>query len=172
MSDPVNAALLILRVGLGIVFLLHGVKHARGRHKTSNWFAAIGFRKAELQWFNSTATEIGAGMLLVLGLLTSFAAAGVVGIMAVAFWTVHRSAGFFITNFMKEGIDVEGWEYVFTLAFAAVAVSVAGPGEWSLDEALDVARLFDGWVGLLLAGGGLAAAAGLLAAFWRPPRSR
>ena len=101
------------------------------------------YLKAPLQWLVMTLTEIVAGVLLIAGLLNSLAAAAVVGTMVVAFWTVHRSAGFFITAFMKEGIDVEGWEYVFTLAFAASALAIAGPGDWSLDYHLEIDHVLD-----------------------------
>jgi putative oxidoreductase len=163
-----DTGMLVLRLGLGAVFLAHGVKHAMGREKTSAWFASIGFKRAEFQWFMSTATEIGVGVLLILGLLTSLAAAGVIGVMTVAFWTVHRPAGFFITAFMRDGVDVEGWEYVFTLSFASLALAIAGPGDVSLDASLDIAENLDGWVGLLLGAGGVAAAFGQVATFWRP----
>ncbi len=167
-DDAFNLAMLILRVGLGVVFLAHGIKHARGREKTTNWFAWLGFRQAPLQWLMSTATEIGAGLLLILGLLNSLAAAGVVGIMAVAFWTVHRPAGFFITAFMKEGIDVEGWEYVFTLAFTASALAIAGPGDWSLDYQIGIDHTLDAWGGVIFVVGAVALSALQLATFWRP----
>jgi putative oxidoreductase len=173
MPDTIDAALLIIRVLLGVVFLAHGVKHALGRIKTTNWFASLGFRQAGLQWFASTATEIGVGFLLVVGLLTSFAAAGVIGIMFVAFWTVHRSAGFFITSFMKDGIEIEGYEYVMTLAVVALAIAVGGPGDWSIDaqiliDGTSLAALLDGGVGAVIAAAGLLAGAGLLGVFWRP----
>jgi putative oxidoreductase len=144
-----------------------------GRVKTTNWFASLGFNQAGLQWFASTATEIGVGVLLIAGLLTSFAAAGVIGIMFVAFWTVHRSAGFFITSFMKEGTDVEGYEYVMTLALIALAIAVGGPGDWSIDEQIlvdgaSLAAQLDGAVGAAIAAIGLLAGVGLLTVFWRP----
>jgi len=167
-DDAFNLAMLILRMGLGIVFLAHGIKHARGREKTTNWFAWLGFKQAPLQWLLSTATEIGVGLLLIIGLLTGPAAAGAVGIMAVAFWTVHRPAGFFITAFMKKGIDVEGWEYVFTLAFTASALAIAGPGEWSLDNVLEIDHALDAWWGVVFVAGSLVISALQLATFWRP----
>ena len=43
-DDAFNLAMLILRVGLGVVFLAHGIKHARGREKTTNWFAWLGLQ--------------------------------------------------------------------------------------------------------------------------------
>ncbi len=175
MPDTINAALLVLRLGLGAVFLAHGVKHARGRTKTANWFGSIGFRSPDLQWLVSTATEIGVGILLIVGLLTGPAAAGVIGIMTVAYWTVHRSAGFFITAFMKDDVDVEGYEYVAILVVIAIALALAGPGEFSLDHAIDLsgvtlAEYFDGRAGLALALGGGALAALQLLVFWRPEK--
>lgn len=173
MPDTINTALLIVRIGLGVVFLAHGVKHARGRAKTSKWFASIGFKRPDLQWFASTATEIGVGVLLIIGLLTGLAAAGVIGVMAVAYWTVHRPAGFFITSFMKEGVEIEGYEYVATLGVMALALAVSGPGEFALDHAIEfsgvtLAEYFDGRVGALLAVGAVVLAALQLATFWRP----
>lgn len=172
-SDPVSVALLLVRLIIGGVFLAHGIKHARGRQKTTNWFASLGFKAPGLQWFLSTATEIGAGLLIVLGLLTGPAALAIIATMVVAYWVNHRAAGFFITAFMKDGIDVEGYEYVLTLAVGAAALAVAGPGEFSLDwiielDGVPLAALLDGWIGALLAVGGIAAAAGQLATFWRP----
>ncbi len=167
MGDPVNGGLLVLRLALGAVFVAHGVKHALGREKTTTWLASTGFRRPGLQWFAMTAGEIGFGALVAAGLLTALAAAGVIGTMAVAFWTVHRAAGFFITAFYRH--DVEGWEYVFFISAAALALAVTGPGEWSLDEALGIATTFDGWVGLAIGLGGLVVAAGQLALFWRAP---
>ena len=173
MSDPISVGLLVLRLGLGIVFLAHGVKHARGREKTTGWFGWLGFRAPGFQWFASTATEIAVGALMIVGLLTGFAAAGVIGVMFVAFWTVHRAAGFFITAFMKDGIDVEGYEYVAFLSAAALALAIAGPGEYSVDAAIVIgdetlAAALDGWVGLGLAALGLVVGALLLMVFWRP----
>ena len=177
MPDTINLALLIVRVGLGAVFLAHGVKHAMGRDKTSRWFGSLGFKSPGFQWFASTATEIGVGMLLIAGLLTSVAAAALIAVMVVAFWTVHRSAGFFITSFMKPDVEVEGYEYVLTLAIMALALAVAGPGEWSIDWLIDIdgvtlAEYLDGRIGLLLAAGGVVAAFAQLAIFWRPASTR
>lgn len=163
----------MIRVAIGVVFLAHGIKHLRGREKTTRWFGSLGFRAPGFQWFASTATEIGAGVLLVLGLLTGAATAGVIGVMFVAYWTVHRTAGFFITAFMKDDIDVEGYEYVAVLAVVALGIGIAGPGEFALDAQITVgtstlAMILDGWAGVGLALLGLAGGLMLLAAFWRP----
>ncbi len=176
MPDTVNTALAILRVGLGVVFLAHGIKHARGRARTAGWFGSIGFRRPALQWLVSTVAEVGAGILLIGGLLTGPAASAVIGVMTVAYWTVHRPAGFFITAFMKDDIDVEGYEYVALLAVAALALAVSGPGEFSLDHIIELsgvtlAEYFDGRAGLALAALGVGTAALQLAIFWRPEQA-
>jgi len=68
--------MVVLRVVAGVVMLAHGIRHARGRAKTSRWFASIGFRMPELQWFASTVTEVGVGVLLIVGFGTSLAIGG------------------------------------------------------------------------------------------------
>ena len=163
MFDSVDWAMVVLRGVAGVVMLAHGIKHARGRARTANWFGSIGFRMPELQWFASTATEIGVGVLLIVGLGTSFAAAGLVAVMVVAFWTVHRSAGFWVT-----ARPDEGWEYVLVLASVGLAIAIAGPGAISIDAAMGIEDSLDGWVGAALVAGGVAAAGVQIAVFFRP----
>jgi len=165
MPDTFNVALLILRLAVGAVFLAHGIKHLRNRDKTMDWTESIGFSSPSIQWFFMSFAEIGVGASLLLGLFTSFGAAGLIALMAVAFWTVHRKAGFWIT-----ARPDEGWEYVMILAVAAWALALLGPGEWAIDHALNIADDLDGGVGAILAAGGVAAAAGQLAVFHRSSR--
>ncbi len=154
---------LLLRLALGWVMLAHGIKHARGKAKTSRWFGSIGFKSSTLQWFASTATEIGVGALLIVGLLTTAAVAGVIGIMTVAYVSVHRSVGFWIT-----ARPDEGWEYVMVLALAASALAIGGPGQASIDDLLSISTTLDGWVGAGALVVGVVAAAAQLAVFFRP----
>ena len=163
--EAYDFAQLALRLALGWVMLAHGIKHARGREKTSRWFGSIGFRKPMLQWFASTATEIGVGVLLIAGFLTVAAAAGVIGIMTVAFVSVHRRIGFWIT-----ARPDEGWEYVMVLAVVAAAVAIGGPGRASIDQAIGIATSSSGWVGLGAVVVGVVAATVQLAVFFRPSR--
>jgi putative oxidoreductase len=158
-----DTALLVIRLALGSVMLAHGIRHARGRERTTAWFERIGFRLPPMQWLASTATELGVGVLLVAGALTSLAAAGLIGIATVAFWSVHRYAGFWVT-----ARPDEGWEYVFTLAVVAAALAMLGPGGWSVDATLGIDDLLDGWVGAGLAVAGIVVAAGQVAMFYRP----
>lgn len=166
--EPLDFASLLLRFALGGVMLAHGVKHARGKVKTSRWFGSIGFKYSTMQWFASTATEIGVGLLLIVGFLTTAAVAGVVGIMTVAFFSVHRAVGFWIT-----ARPDEGWEYVMIITVAAAALAIMGPGQASIDDVISVggtalALNLDGWVGLAGAAIGIAAGLLQLAVFFRP----
>ena len=165
-ADAIDLALLLLRLGVGVVFLAHGIRHIFGGGKiagTAGWFGSMGMRMPLLQAWLASLTEIGSGVLLVLGLLTPFAGAGVVGVMAVALIINHLKNGFFI--FYKG----EGYEYVMTLLLCGIALGTIGPGSWSLDDALEINDDLIGTTGLLisLVAGGLGALL-LLALFWRP----
>ena len=165
-AGAVDLALLALRCVVGAVMLAHGVNHVVGGGRiagTARWFESLGMRPGRLHAWLASGTEIGAGVLLVLGLLTPLAAAGVVGVMVVAWITNHLGNGFFI---FRPG---EGWEYVMTLTVVALAIGALGPGSWSLDDALDLEDLA-GREGLALTAVlGIGGAAALLAAFWRRP---
>jgi putative oxidoreductase len=163
-----NMALLIARVALGAVFLAHGINHIYGGGKiegTGRWFDSLGMRPGILHAWMASLVEIGAGGLLVLGLLTPLAGAGVVGVMLVAWITNHRGNGFFI---FRPG---EGWEYVMVLTAMGVVVGTIGPGQWSIDGHVSALQDLWGWpgFGISLGAGGLGAAA-LLAAYWRPEK--
>jgi putative oxidoreductase len=166
MDDGVSAGLLILRVTVGAVMLAHGYNHIFRGGKiagTSRWFASLGMKPGWLHAWLASLTELGAGTMLVLGLLAPLASAGVVGVMLVAWITNHLRNGFFI---FRPG---EGWEYVMTLFMCGLTIGALGAGRFSLDHALDIAST--GWSGLAIAAGaGGGGAALLLAVFWRPPR--
>lgn len=165
-AGSVDLALLIFRVALGAVFLAHGINHIFGGGKiagTARWFESLGMRPGILHAWTASITEVGAGALLVLGLVTPVAAAGVVGVMLVAWITNHLKNGFFI---FRPG---EGWEYVMVLTVMGVVIGTVGPGDWSVDGHVHALTELWGWPGFAIAlGAGALGAAGLLATFWRP----
>jgi putative oxidoreductase len=165
-QSAADLALLVLRLTVGAVFLAHGINHIFGGGKiagTGRWFESLGMRPGWVHAWTASLTEVGAGALLVLGLLTPVAAAGVVGVMLVAWITNHRGNGFFI---FRPG---EGWEYVMTLTALGLVLAMLGPGGWSVDRLAGLGRL-DGWTGFWIAlGAGGGGSALLLATAWRPP---
>ena len=131
-EHSIDLALLVLRVAAGAVFLAHGINHIFGGGKikgTAGWFESLGMKPGYLHAWTASLTEIGAGGLLVLGLLTPVAAAGVIGVMLVAWITNHARNGFFI---FRKG---EGYEYVMTLTVVGLVIAILGPGNWSVDHA-------------------------------------
>ena len=165
--EAINLALLILRVMLGVIMLAHGVNHIIGGGKiegTAGWFASLGMKPGIFHAWLASITEVGAGILLVAGLLTPLAAAGVIGVMVVALITNHIGNGFFI---FRPG---EGYEYVLSLIAFGFVAALLGPGEWSLDNAFDLMGLA-GWSGGLIAlVAGVGGALALLIGFWRPEK--
>jgi putative oxidoreductase len=166
--SSVSLALLLARLVLGVVFLAHGINHIIGGGKiagTARWFEGLGMRPGIVHAWFASLTEVGAGALLVLGLLTPFAGAGVVGVMLVAWITNHRTNGFFI---FRPG---EGYEYVMTLTVLGVVVGTLGPGQWSIDDKVHAFNDLWGWPGFWISLGGGALGAGLLlATAWRPQK--
>jgi putative oxidoreductase len=166
-QDQINLGLLVLRLCLGLFMTYHGYNKVfgpGGLSGTTGWFGSMGFKSPAIQAKVAAGTEIGAGLLLAVGLLTPLAAAGLVGLMTVAIITVHWKVGFFIFK------PNQGWEYCGTIALCAFAVGVMGPGEWSIDHAIDFH--IDGWGGALTAGLlGVGGALAQLAAFYRPPKA-
>jgi putative oxidoreductase len=165
-SDAASLALLVFRIALGVVFLAHGWNHVFGGGKiagTGRWFESLGMKPGVLHAWLASLTELGAGTMLVLGLLTPLAAAGVVGVMLVALITNHLKNGFFI---FRPG---EGYEYVLTLCMVGLAIGALGAGKFSIDDAIDLD--WTGWTGLAIAGiAGGGGALLLLAVFWRRPK--
>jgi putative oxidoreductase len=160
---------LALRLCVGVVMIAHGYRHIFGGGRiggTARWFESLGMRPAALHAWTASLTEIGAGLLLVLGLAVPLAAAGVIGTMLVAWVTNHLRNGFFIFN------PGEGYEYVMTLTCCAVALGALGGGQVSVDHLLNWFTP-PGWWGIGIAlGAGTGGAAALLAVSWRPgPRA-
>ena len=159
--NPIDGGLLILRIVVGLTIIAHGVNHARNLEGTARWFARVGFRMAPVQARMSAVTEIGAGSLLLVGLLTPLAAAAIIATMTVAAGSIHRFNGFFI---FRKG---EGWEYVNMLSWVAFVIAWTGGGRYALDRTLGInfGEVWSPLIGLA----GLAAGVGQLILFWRRP---
>jgi putative oxidoreductase len=155
-------ALLILRIGAGLLFAGHGAQKlfgwfgGHGIEGTAGFFEGIGLRPGKLHARAAGFNEFAGGLLLAAGLLTPLAAVLIVATMTAAVLTVHIKNGPWNTD--------NGYELNILYSLIAVAVAGIGAGELSLDHALglDVAGI--GWalggaaIGLL--GGATAVVAG------------
>lgn len=165
--DQVNLGLLILRVAVGVTMIAHGYNHIYrgGKIKgTAGWFSSLGMKPGIFHAWLASITELAAGAALALGFLTPFASGALIGTLLVAFVTNHRKAGFFV--FRR---PTEGWEYIMNLVAALFAIACVGPGEWSIDNAIDYTA--HSWWGLVIAlVVGVGGATATLVTFWRPPK--
>ena len=125
-------ALLVLRVVLGVIFLIHGGQKAFG------WFGGPGMPGAvgmmghmgvpPFLAYVAVYTELIGGILLVVGLLSRIAAIGIAIDMVVAIALVHGKNGFFNTP------PNLGFEYNLALIAMCVAVLIGGPGALGLAD--------------------------------------
>jgi putative oxidoreductase len=164
--EVIDVTMLLVRVWAGVVMLAHGVNHGRNLEGTARWFEKVGFKAPDVNARLSAGNEIAIGLGLIVGLLTPIAAAGLVATMLVAFWSIHRFAGFFVFH-----RPVEGYEYVVTLAMLAMVIAIVGPGDISLDAVFGLDETLTGVTGAWIVGAGLLAGALQLAALWRRPES-
>jgi len=163
--EQLDFALSVVRLWVGLVMVMHGLNHGRNLDGTARWFGSVGFKHPKINAQLSSLGEIVIGTLIAAGFLTSAAAAGLGAIMFVAFWSIHRFAGFFVFHRPDEG-----YEYVVTLAAVGLALAVAGPGAWSIDNALGIADDLDGWVGGVIFGAGIVSGYAQTVVLWDRPK--
>lgn len=154
----------MLRLAFGLSIFAHGYNKMFGKggiDRTAKWFAGVGMRTPKLQARLASLTEIGSGLALVLGFATPIAAAALIALMVVAIVVAHRHNGYFI---FRPG---QGWEYCAAILMAAMVIALLGPGNWSIDSAINLD--YSNWasfsVAVIL---GVGSAVAQLAVFWRP----
>ncbi|MHB1089556.1 MAG: DoxX family protein [Ilumatobacteraceae bacterium] len=164
-AHHIDIATLVLRVAFGISIFAHGYNKVFGKgglNRTAKWFARMGMRAPKLQARMAAFTEISAGIALAIGFATPIATAALIALMIVAIVVAHRKNGYFI---FRPG---QGWEYCAAILIVAAVIALLGPGNWSVDSALNLN--YTNWFSFTIAIGlGFGSAVAQLAAFWRPP---
>ena len=117
----------LLRVVVGIVFLIHGGQKlfVLGIHNVTGMFVHMGI-PALLAPVVALVEFVG-GLALVLGIGTRVAAALIAIDMLGAIAIVHGKNGFFLPN---------GYEFALTLLAANVALVLTGPGALAIESLL------------------------------------
>ena len=123
----VNAGLLVLRIGIGIIFIFHGFPKLMGGVETwtqlGSTMSVMGITFAPAFWgFMAAATEVGGGLFIIFGLLHRLVALMLIFTMVVAL-LVHVAAG--------DPFAVYSNALKALVVFVAFAIS--GPGVYSLD---------------------------------------
>ncbi|AGT30607.1 DoxX family protein [Anoxybacillus geothermalis] len=127
MAQKYEWALLILRVVLGVTFLIHGIaKFQMGLGNVAGWFESIGV--AGFLGYVVAFIELIGGMALILGLGTRMISALLACVMLGAIFTAKLSAGF-----LGNG-QTAGYELDVTLLSVAIALCLSGSRLFALDN--------------------------------------
>lgn len=150
-----DLGLLVMRLVLGAIFLAHGsqkvfgVLGGPGIDGFARFLESGGYRDARTLAWATGVTELAGGGLVVLGLFTPLAAAGLVAVLANALLLKWRG-GFFLPT---------GVEYEVAVAALATGLAFTGPGRVALDNGRPWYRhpLVSGFTCLIIAAGVAAA---------------
>lgn len=117
-----DVAKLLLRIALGIVFIVAGWMKISNMEFVVTMFGTMGL-PAFVAYVVSYG-ELISGIALLLGVFAMYAASFVAIIMLAAILMVHWPNGFSLAN--------GGYEYTFVLLFIALAVITLGSGRYAL----------------------------------------
>ncbi len=125
-----DAAILLARVGIGVVFVAHGWQKffTLGLQRVGEQFTEIGVPQPHVSAAIVAGVELIAGAALIAGILTPLAGVLLGVDMVGAFYFVHATNGPFVTQ--------NGWELVVALGVGALVVAAVGAGRFSIDRVL------------------------------------
>jgi putative oxidoreductase len=132
----IDVGLLVLRLGLGVIFIGHGAQKLFGSFGGprisgfTKMLEQLSVKPAKPMAILAGLAEFVGGILVILGFLTPLAALILIGVMIVAVLTVHLKNGFFNTN--------GGYEFNLALAGMALTLLIVGAGAYSLDSVLGI----------------------------------
>lgn len=151
-TSGTDLGLLAMRVVLGGIFAAHGAQKVLGWFNGAglDGFAAFlaerGFEQADALSAATAFAELVGGLLVILGVFTPLAAAGLLSVMINAIWLQWNSG-----LFAADG----GFELQLALAALATGLIFTGPGRVALDNGRAWFRhpVATGWICLLLGAG-------------------
>jgi len=127
-SSLSSCGLTILRIVIGIIFLVHGWQkiHVFGFHGVEGSFRQIGIPLPVISSAVVILVEFLGGIALILGLATRWAALLLAIDMAGAIFFVHFKGGFYVNH--------GGYEYALSLLAACLALTFSGAGALAIDS--------------------------------------
>ncbi|WP_363463380.1 DoxX family protein [Halogeometricum borinquense] len=132
-SRETDVSSLLLRLGLGVVFAVHGfgkldigpLANGAGVSGVTGFFTQLGIPLPGIMAWIVTLVEVVGGLLLLLGVFTRVASFLLAVDMAVATVLVHLPNGF--------GVGDGGVEFTLVLFLGVLALVFLGPGRYSLE---------------------------------------
>jgi putative oxidoreductase len=127
----------LLRFIIGAIFIAHGSQKliTFGLAGTAGFLGTLGVPAPGLMAPVLIATELGGGILLVLGLLTRWVSIPLAFTMVVAIGTVHLAHGFFLP---------QGYEFVLLVGVGLLTLALQGSGAFALDDVIGRERVLAG----------------------------
>lgn len=134
-SDLWNIATLILRIFIGVCFVIHGlgklgIVGSGNMAGFEGWLGSLNLPFPKIQARLAMLSEIIGGALITIGLFTRVGAFLCLCTMLVAALIGHKGGGYLITN------TPPGNEYTVNLSAVLVVIILLGPGLYSLDAYL------------------------------------
>jgi putative oxidoreductase len=130
-----DLGLLLLRLALAVILYMHATQKlfgwfsGPGLDRAGGLFESLGQRPGRRMAMLAVACELSGSALVALGLITPLGAAILAGTMMVAGGSLTLTKG-------KVWNAAGGGEYPLVLAAFAIVLGFAGPGRWSIDNAL------------------------------------
>ena len=146
-----DQGLLIVRLVFGLLMAAHGAQKlfgwfgGHGLAGTAGFLEMLGFRPGRVFATTAALTEFASGLLVAFGLLGPVGPALMLSVMIVAAVSVHLKNGLFA---MSNGIELP-----LVYGAAAAALTLTGPGRYSLDALLGLDALWTpalAWTALAL----------------------
>jgi putative oxidoreductase len=142
MTNGAAWGVLVLRIVLGVVFVMHGylAYAVLGPRGAEGYLARMGFPAhtlLPLAWYLIVVHLVG-GALIIVGLWTRVAALLNIPIMASAVALLHWPQGFFIGAVVvdtaaRKAMPI-GYEFTLLVLACAVAIALIGAGPFSIDR--------------------------------------
>jgi putative oxidoreductase len=132
---PLNldVALLILRLALAAILLYHGLPKIMNFGATVGGFQSMHIPAPSLAAAFAILAEVVGGLLILFGVAVDLAGILVIIEMLGAIAFVHWANGFDFTK--------GGWEHPFSIIAMALALALAGPGDYSVGRSRDTGRV-------------------------------
>ncbi len=127
-----DLAILVLRLGIGIMFSAHGLQKTFGMFGgpgiagVTKMVAGMGFTPAAAWAYALAYTELIGGLLLIVGLGVRVSSFLLLAVMSVAIFKIHGAHGFF----SMQG----GFEYPFVIASVCLALLLTGGGKYGMNN--------------------------------------